>query len=80
MFSHLVKILVDSVWRYHRSEMTFSVAPVRMLGSVPGLTDGTNEVVDKMAKMAGETDKNKRPRVPQPSLDGIDTAFELSLR
>ena len=49
MFSYSVKILVDSVWQYLRSAMTVPVAPVGMLGSGPGLTGGTNAVVDKVA-------------------------------
>ena len=49
MFSYLVKILVDSVQRYGRSAMTVPVTLVGMLGSGPGLTGGTNAVVDKVA-------------------------------
>ena len=49
MFSYLVKILVDYVWRYHRLAMTTSAAPVEMIGLGPGLTGGTNAIVDKVA-------------------------------
>ena len=80
MFLYSVNILVDSVWRYCRSAMTAPVAPVGMLGSGPGLTGGTNAVVDKVAYTAGKTVKNKKPSVPHPRLECTDAAFELSLR
>ena len=49
MFSYSVKISVYLVWRYRRSAMTAPVELVGMLGSGPGLTGGTNAVVDKVA-------------------------------
>ena len=49
MFLYLLKILVDLVWRYRRSEMMAPFKPVGMLGSGPGLTGGRNAVVDKMS-------------------------------
>ena len=42
-------MLVASVWKYCRSEMTAPVAPVVLLGSGPGLTGGANSIVDKVA-------------------------------
>ena len=53
---------------------------VGMIGSCPGLTGGTNLVVDKEAYTAGETVKNKRPSVPHPILDCTDTALELNFK
>ena len=80
MFLYLVKILVDSVWRYRRLEMKAPFAPVGMFGSGPGLTGGTNAIVDKVESTAGETVKNKIPSVPHLRLECTDAAFELSLR
>ena len=60
--------------------MTAPVEPVEMIGSGPGLTDGTNVVVDKVAYTAGKTVKNKRPSVPHPRLDCTNAAFEFRLR
>ena len=49
MFLYLVKILVASVWQYRRSAMAAPVAPVGMLSLGPGLTGGTNPIVDNVA-------------------------------
>ena len=57
--------------------MTAPVEPVGMIGLGPGLTGGTNVVVDKVAYTAGETVKNKRPSAPHPGLDCTDTALEF---
>ena len=55
--------------------MTAPVDPVGMIGSGPGLTGGTNVVVDKVAYIEGETVKNKRTSVPHPGLDCTDAAL-----
>ena len=60
--------------------MTAPVEPVGMIGSGPGLTGGTNLVVDKMVYTAGETVKNKRPSVPHPRLDYTDAALEFNFK
>ena len=60
--------------------MTAPVEPVGMIGSGPGLTGGTNVVVDKVAYTAGKTVKNKRPSEPHPRLDCTDAALELSFK
>ena len=80
MFLYSVKILVASVWRYLRVEMTAPFAPVGMFDSGPGLTGGTNAIVDKVESTAGETVKNKIPSVPHPRLDCTDAEFEMILR
>ena len=55
--------------------MMAPVEPVGMIGSGPGLTGGTNVVVDKVAYAAGETVKNKRPSMPHLRLDCTDAAL-----
>ena len=60
--------------------MTAPVEPVGMIGSVPGLTGGTNVVVDKVAYTAGKRVKNKRPSMPNPRLDCTDAALEFKLK
>ena len=51
-----------------------------MIGSGPGLTCGTNVVVDKVAYTACEKVKNKRPSVPHPRLDCTDAALEFNFK
>ena len=65
---------------YRRSAMTVPVEPVGMVGSGPGLTGGTNVVVDKVGYTAGETVKNKRPIVPHPRLDCTGAALEFNFK
>ena len=51
-----------------------------MSGAEPGLADTTKLVMDKVLYMAGETVRWRSPRVPQPRLDWIEAAFELSFK
>ena len=60
--------------------MAAPVEPVGMIGSGPGLTGGTNVVVDKVAYTAGETVKNKRPSVPHLRLDCTDATLEFNFK
>ena len=60
--------------------MRAPVEPMGMIGSGPGLTDGKNVVVDKVAYTAGETVKNKRLSVPHLILDYTYAALELRFK
>ena len=60
--------------------MAAPVEPVGMIGSGPGLTGGTNVVVDKLAYTAGKTLKNKSPSVPHQRLDCTDAAFAFNFK
>ena len=55
--------------------MATPVEPLGMIGSGPGLTSGTNVVVEKVAYTAGKTVKNKRPSVTHPRIDYTDAAL-----
>ena len=60
--------------------MTAPVKPVGIIGSGPGLTGGTNVVVDKVAYTADEMVKNKRPSVPHLRLECTDAALEFNFK
>ena len=51
-----------------------------MSGEDPGLMGTKKAVTDKVLYTAGNTVSCRRPRVPQPRLDWMEAAFELSFK
>ena len=51
-----------------------------MSGEEPGFMGTTKLVTDKVLYKAGDAVNWRRPRVPQPRLDWMEAAFELSFK
>ena len=54
--------------------------PVGITGAAPGLTVKAKVVEKRVEYTAVERVRYKRPKVPFPSLEWIDAAFDFNLR